>query len=493
MLFRPRKSTAHGSAGWTPPPRQLLTPRFRPQEPGVFFLGEKGRYRITLPLEQMLKHGVVIGGSGTGKSRGFFLPNAASAHNTSLVCTDPKGELWRYTSGFHPEAVRFAPAEPGRSAPFNWIPLCKDPRRSELCARAVVESGNTERTEQCWLDLETSFLSALFSHASFLPAPTPLTAYQLFTHQPQKLLLQQLLASPSEAAREQAMIFQQTSERMRGSIVPVVAARLQFLRDPAVARTTSATLKAPDFGLLRRQPYAVYWCLQEQDIARLRPLTALFFTLLLDQIGHEEIPEGESSVPVLMLLDEFANIGALPHFETTISVSRGRGVGLWLGIQGLSQMEARYGKANAETILTNCSTKIALNGLDVRTGEYISRSLGESTVVSRKKARHRRWLFAQNTGSTLSITEHGRPLLTADEVRRVGTDEAIVLVGNQRPMLLKKHFYNEAPREAPCGSLGPAQAIDLPLTALPITHAWDTLRELPPLPAELLGLPWLPR
>ena len=80
-------------------------------------------------------------------------------------------------------------------------------------------------------------------------------------------------------AVEQAIIFQQTSERMRGSITPVVASKLQFLRNPAVQRFTSASLMAPDFGLLRRAPYALYWCLREQDIASLRPLTSLFFTL----------------------------------------------------------------------------------------------------------------------------------------------------------------------------------------------------------------------
>lgn len=434
-----RRPTTHGSAGWGAPTRKYL----QAYEPGGFFIGEHRGRAVHLPREIAAQHGVIIGGSGTGKSRGFFLPNAARARGTSLVCTDPKGELWRNTSGFHEEAVRFAPAEPERSSCFNWIPLCRQARIAELCARAVVESGNTQRTEQAWLDLEAAFLAALFAHAAHLPEATPLTAYRLFTRQSQEELIDELLDSPSEVAQEQAQIFQQTQERMRGSIVPVVAARLQFLRDEAVTRFTSGSLAAPDFSRLRERPIAVYWCLREQDIARLRPLTSVFFSLLLDQIAQEEA----GAVPVTMLLDEFANIGVIPHFETTISVARGRGVSLWLGVQSLSQLVARYGKDNAQTILTNCSTKIALHGLDVETAKYLSETLGDGTVRSERHSRVRFFGLVPSASVTVADLETRRALLTPDEVRRIETEQAIAVVGNLRPMLLTKRFYGEPANE----------------------------------------------
>jgi type IV secretion system protein VirD4 len=281
-----------------------------------------------------------VGGSGTGKSFSFFLPNLAFARGVSCVVTDPKGELWQHTAGFHP-SVRYAPTEPEASACLNWIPLCKNARLAELCARAIVEAGATERQEAPWPDLETAFLSSLFAHASTLSVPTPLAAYHLFTQTEPARLLEMFLASPSPVAREQAIIFGQTHERMRGSIVPVVAAKLQFLRSEAVARFTSASLTPPDFGRLRLCPTAVYWCAREQDMALLRPLSSLFFTLLLEQIAAEPVTAGTGSVPVHLFLDEFANIGVIPHFDSTISLARGRGVGVWLGVQSLSQLEQR--------------------------------------------------------------------------------------------------------------------------------------------------------
>ncbi len=467
-----RKPWTHGTAGWGRPDR-----RFTERHPGGFIIGKWRGKPVTLPRLLSEQHGVIIGGSGTGKSRGFFLPNAANADGTSLVCTDPKGELWKYTSGFHKEAVRFAPSEPERSSCFNWIPLCNDARIAELCARAIVESGNTSRTEQAWLDLEAAFLAALFSHAATLPLPTPLTAYYLFTRQSQEDLIEQLLSSASPVAQEQARIFLQTQERMRGSIVPVVAARLQFLRDAAVARFTSASLFAPDFSHLRQRPIAVYWCLRESDIARLRPLTSVFFSLLLDQIGRADT----GTVPVTMLLDEFANIGVIPHFETTISVARGRGVSLWLGVQSLSQLTARYGRENAQTILTNCGTKIALHGLDAETGKYLSETLGEATVRSKRRSATRLFGLLPSANVTVSDQESRRFLLTADEVRRIRTDQAIAVVGNLRPLLLTKQFYTEPVHEkAIAGGLGEAKAL------LP-----NTQQNILPLMPEALKLPLL--
>ena len=258
--------------------------------------------------------------------------------------------------------------------------------------------------------------------------------------------MKQLLKSPSPVAREQAIIFNQTDARIKGAIVPAVAARMQFMRDPAIQLFTSAQTGAPNFGQLRYSPTAVYWCLREQDIARLRPLTSLFFTVLLEQLAGEQVPDGEGETPVTMFLDEFANIGTIPDFETTISLARGRGVSIWLGVQSLSQINKAYGNENAQTIMSNCATKIALHGLDYQTADYVSRTLGEKTVV------HNRNSF--NVGMTgfsvgSSGAEHRRQLLTADEVMRIGENEAIARTSNKYPMRIYKGYYNEQPRTAP--------------------------------------------
>ncbi len=451
-------ATQHGSASWGKPKSEWLKlgRALRSNEcrlaPGAFFVGLYRRKQIVIPRIEAARHGLIVGGSGTGKSRGFFLPNLAWNSSTSLVCTDPKSELWEMTSGFHCNSVRFAPTEPEASACFNWIPLCVDPSTAEMCARAVVESGNSQGTEQAWLDMEAAYLAAVFAHAATTSEPTPLTAYRFITGHAIESQIKTLFLSPSRCAREQAMIFSQTQERMRGSIVPVVSARLQFLRDEKIARFTSASLEPPKFEELRQRPCALFWCMKEHDLVRLRPLTSLFYTLLLERLATGDQHGG--GVPVTMLLDEYANAGIPPGFETTIALARGRGVSLWLGLQSLSQLEGRHGKANAQTILANCGTKIALAGLDIDSAEYFSRALGEHTVEVHKKSR-------QGTFSpsfSFSKAENARRLLTADEVRRIDARHAIVIIGNQPPMLVQKLFYDQPKRAAFQSALGKARA-----------------------------------
>ena len=419
--------------------------------PGSVIIGPDGPGVIALPRMLSVQHGIILGGSGTGKTRGYFLPNCAWSRDTSIVVTDPKSELWQYTSGFHQRPLRYAPAEPEASQGFNWIPLCDDARISELCARAIMESGSRNEV-QFWIDAETAYLAAIFAHTATLDEPTPLTAYRLFTRQRPGELMRQLLNSPSEVAREQANIFSQTDPKIKGSIVPAVAAKLQFMRDQAVARFTSASLQSPDFGVLRHYPTAVYWCLREQDISRLRPLTSLFFALMLEQIASEEMAEEESETPITMMLDEFANVGTIPEFATTHSLARGRGVAIWLGIQSLAQLEARYGRPNAQTILTNCATKIALHGLDFQTADYVSRMLGDTTVVVDRQS----YTNGSSAGhsTTHSRTEHRRPLMTPDEVMRIGQNEALVRTSNWHPMRLEKMYYDETQNAARALALG---------------------------------------
>jgi type IV secretory pathway TraG/TraD family ATPase VirD4 len=201
----------------------------------------------------------------------------------------------------------------------------------------------------------------------------------------------------------------------------------------------------------------VYWILHEQDVALLQPLSTLFFALLIDQLSR-----GRGEVPVTLFFDEFANIGPVPDFPTTISVARGRGLSLVLGVQSLSQLDGIYGRDGAETILTNCATKVVLHGLSHRSAEEVSRALGAYTLEYETRSR-RPWRGDASIPLPIEETSWSeqrlaRPLLTADEVRRLARDEAIVVVSNQRPIWTKRWWWSQEPREARSYPLGQAKA-----------------------------------
>lgn len=108
-------SWSHGSAGFARREEvgDLLVSAPAPLPFASILLGRKGKDLIALPRPYTGQHGLIVGGSGTGKSFGFFLPNMAIARDISCIVTDPKSEIWRYTSGFH-QSTRFSPTEPGR-------------------------------------------------------------------------------------------------------------------------------------------------------------------------------------------------------------------------------------------------------------------------------------------------------------------------------------------------------------------------------------------
>ena len=284
---------------------------------------------------------------------------------------------------------------------------------------------------------------------------TPASIYELLKLPPLDFIacLQQ---SPVERARMCGQTLAGLRSETATGIVMSVSQKLAFLHDPAVRRFTSADLNPPDFRRLANpdRPVGVYWEVHEEDVDLLKPLSSLFFTLLLHQLCQGSEP---LRVPLVLFLDEFAQVGRLPNFPHTIAVARGRGVSLVLGIQSLAQLDYLYGKAGGEIIRTNCGTKMVLPGLDQDTAEYISKALGETTVRQEYQSRRPEgWLV-----TSYSYGEHHtqRRLMTADEVRRIGDDEALVIVSNFRPMRVRRIHWDEPPNPARVGSLGPEHAM----------------------------------
>jgi type IV secretion system protein VirD4 len=461
--------TSHGSARWAGhrdlKRAGLLASTKEPPEPGSLLLAPySGHEHVRLPPPGAQLHALVVGPSGSGKTRGFFMPNCAAARG-SFVVTDPKGELWRETSGYHERAWRYAPREPEASRGFNWIPLCRDPRLCRQLARAVLQLDADAHEEAFWKLADLRLCAALFAHAAHLKVPTPATAYRLLQQAPDALLAE-LAASPVESARAAAAQLAGLRDHVRAGIVLSVADKLSFLDDPAVLRFTSAEVIAPDFTQLQRRPSAVYWVLHEQDVALLQPLSALFFTLLIDQLCRSSGP-----VPVSLYFDEFANIGPVPDFPTTISVARGRGLSLVLGVQSLSQLDGIYGRHGAEAIQTNCATKVVLHGLPAETCEEVSRALGEWTLeveyAQRRPYGGGGWVPLPATETSWSQHRMARRLLTADEVRRMEHDQCVIVVANQRPIFARRWRWSHGAREAPAFSLGAAKAAALPPPAKP--------------------------
>ncbi len=451
------ESTAHGSASFATTQElinyswlyQLKTEAQPIAQAGGFLLSRTNfkdfkrqeRFSIELSREETCQMVLILGPTGTGKSRCFYLPNLRFTRGQSFVCTDPKGELHNHTASFH-NALKFAPREETTHC-FNWIPLCgTNAHIANLLARSVVTANGASK-ESFWDDAETNFLAALFSHAATFPTPTPAAAYDFLTTFEQEDLIEHLLNSPSKIARQFTRLFQQASENVRGNTAIGLGSKLSWLMDDSVRKFTSSSTKVFDFSQIREHATGIYWILSETDVAVLKPLTSLFFTYVLWSIKQKD------GLPITLYLDELANIGHIPNLEVEITVLRGRNISIVAGLQSFSQLAKVYGH-HAETIFRdNFLTKIYLHGLDAETAEKCSKSLGEFTHQEETTSYS---LSDSGKSETRSLSRNQRRLMTGDEIRRLAKDQFIIVSGNNKPTILTKNYYSEPPRPIPASA-----------------------------------------
>jgi len=447
LAFAARRRTtpdSSGSARWasTRDIADMLAPRNAPAPRNGLTLGFVRGRRLTLDRAKMCTHVLILGPTGAGKSRGFLMPNLDHPRADSFVATDPKGELFACTAGFQKRARRYAPLEPDASEPFNWIPRCRDVSIAKLLGRALAMQRQTSEgkaSDFFWLEGESLILGALFAHVAETDDPTPTAALRMVTSLGTEQFVDALTNSPSHVARDLvAGLRHGDDKKLRSGMMIGVTNALMILADDRVAQFTSSTHRGADFTELRSWPVGVYWVLPPQDVAPLTGLTAIFLNLLLYDIKHAEGDTG-----VTMFIDEVGNVGRLPDLSRDITLVRDLDISFVLCTQSASQFVTLYGSDQARTIMDNCLTTCVLRGLRPETAEQVSRALGERTVYASSDGRSSStsggWFGRVSRSQSENWSERGRRLLTADEVRCIPDEKAIVIHNNRPPVLVDRH------------------------------------------------------
>lgn len=395
--------------------------------------------KLWLDRDLVQRHTLVLGPSGCGKTRTIFMPNCAASKEGSFIATDPKSELWKYTAGKHTNRMRFAPKDPDNSMEFNFIASCKDEETAEKVAAAIVQrEGDTG--DDYWRISEQQLLQAAILHVAYSRVPTPTHLYELLCSGIGSIS-KELSKSQVDGTRRLIGSYVSLEDKMKAILAQSLVAKLTWLENSKVRRFTSSTRLEFDFSQLRKCPTQVYWCLSEDDIKTLQPLTTIFFNLAL-----VKLKKAEGETPVTLFLDEFANIGKLANFDVDITILRGRDIGIVAGIQSISQLETIYGRSRADTIFGNFNNKIVFNGLEIETAERISKLTGDTTHREITESRSRKGgYFRGESTITESQHAHARRLLTADEVRRFDKNKLLLISTDLPPITVGRKMYDEAP------------------------------------------------
>lgn len=424
----------------------------------------------------------VIGGSGSGKTRGYVRPNLMRM-NMNYAVTDPKGEIYRSCArkledqgySVHKlDLVDFADSD--RFNPMNYINQDKPEESIMLLADNLIR--NTEERQnatgggdQFWTKAEKALYNALITFVYYtadrpsIPAVIDMVAAMQASEEDEQAMsvvdarmaaardmIREVRANPGDwddqvhrivdgldFATAQYRTFEQGAGETKKSIIISAGVRLAPMQVPQVRALLGGLDGTDTIGLdefCGQERTALFLVLPDTN-KTFNFLAAILYQMLFERTIYaaDHGTEGHLPVPLHCFLDEFANIGQIPNFEQLIGTIRGRWISVSVILQDLAQIKARY-KDNWETIVGNCDSILCL-GVgkgDETTPKWISGLLGKETIDL-----HDNNVTKGSHGSyTVNNRRTGRELLTPDEIGKLPDDRCIYLLRGVKPFLSAK-------------------------------------------------------
>ena len=428
------------------------------------------------------KNILVIGGSGSGKTRFFVKPSIMQMHS-SYVITDPKGQLLKETGKMllhgapkldeNGKPVRDRHGriiyEPYRIKVLNTINFSKSMKynplayvRSEKDILKLVNviiantKGDGEKSsEDFWVKAERLLYCALIGYIWYEAEPEErnfITLLDLLNaceareddetyKSPVDILFDDLAKKqPDHFAVKQYVKFKMAAGKTLKSILVSCGARLapfdiKELRDIM----TEDELELDTMG---DQKTALFLIMSDTDTTFnfvIAMLQSQLFNLLCDKA--DDFYNGRLPVHVRCLLDEFANIGQIPNFDKLIATIRSREISASIILQSQSQLKTIY-KDAADTIVGNCDSTLFLGGKEKGTLKEISELLGKETIDSLSQSENR----GAQTSHGLSYQKLGKELMTQDEIAVMDGGKCILQLRGVRPFFSDKFDITKHPR-----------------------------------------------
>ena len=428
------------------------------------------------------KNILVIGGSGSGKTRFFVKPSIMQMHS-SYVITDPKGQLLKETGKMllhgapkldeNGKPVRDRRGriiyEPYRIKVLNTINFSKSMKynplayvRSEKDILKLVNviiantKGDGEKSsEDFWVKAERLLYCALIGYIWYEAEPEErnfITLLDLLNaceareddetyKSPVDILFDDLAKKqPEHFAVKQYVKFKMAAGKTLKSILVSCGARLapfdiKELRDIM----TEDELELDTMG---DRKTALFLIMSDTDTTFnfvIAMLQSQLFNLLCDKA--DDFYNGRLPVHVRCLLDEFANVGQIPNFDKLIATIRSREISASIILQSQSQLKTIY-KDAADTIVGNCDCTLFLGGKEKGTLKEISELLGKETIDSLNQSENR----GAQTSHGLSYQKLGKELMTQDEIAVMDGGKCILQLRGVRPFFSDKFDITKHPR-----------------------------------------------
>lgn len=400
---------------------------------------------------------LVLGGSGSGKSRFFVKPNLLQK-NCSFVITDPSGELLNSTGVFFKEngyeVKVFNLVQMNHSNSYNPFEYVRNDEGVLTMINALIQNTTpkgSQSSDPFWEKAETALLQAIcfylfyecnMEDRNFTNVMKLLRCAEVKDGQEEyestlDIMFRQLKEkNPEHIAVRQYAIFKQAAGKTAQSILVSCSVRLTAFNLNAIEKLTGSD--NIDLKSIGDRP-TVLFCITPVVDTTFNFLIAMMYTQLFETLYfHAEVECQDLKLPihVRFLLDEFANIGTIPEFNSKLATMRKYEISCSIILQSLSQLKSMY-KDNWEDIVGNCDTTLFLGGSDETTLKYISAKIGKQTIRAINTSRN----YGKMGGSSLSYNSVGRNLVEPDELARMNNENCIVFIRGIFPFFTKKYNY----------------------------------------------------
>lgn len=445
------------------------------------------------------EHQLLVGASRSGKGRGHVVPTLLAWPRSALVL-DVKGELadgderhgFPGTAGFRESlgpVLRFAPTR-ADSCCFN--PLFEvrlgpnEVRDVQNIVEIIIDPAGDGRHQDFWDRSAKQVLVGVILHVLY---SEPLARKTLAVVREKLRDLQRTSEemrttlhrrNPETNAAEvhpevlhAAESFLAAEERMQSGVKATAESFFGLFADPIVAEKTGASdFRIADL-MCGERPVTLYLQPPPSDAMRLMPM----MRLLLNQIARALMESQTHALErrkrhnLLLVLDEFPQLGRMPFFETAMGAMAGYGLKAYLVCQSLNHIVRAYGRDNV--ILDNCHVVTAFAAADMDTAKRIADMAGETWEERPQESVQKpRALLGPRKGS-ITYREERRPLLLPGDVRQLGRDEQLIFVSGTKPLRTQKLRFDREPIFAK--RLRLAQRAPTTLTT---AHEWERVAPL---------------
>lgn len=472
-----RRNVEYGSARWGKP--EDIAPYIDPDFRNNVILTQTERLTMNSrpkdPKTARNKNVLVVGGSGSGKTR-FFVKPQIMQMNSSYCITDPKGSLICETgkmlqsNGYRIKVLNTINFRKSMHYnPFSYIHSEKDILKLVTCLMQNTR-GDGKGGDPFWEKAEQLLYTALIGYI-WLEAPEEERNFNTLIEMINSmevreddenfensvdLIFKDLRAkNPNHFAVRQYAKFKLSAGKTAKSILVSCGARLAVFDIPELREVTA--YDELELDTLGDKKTALFLIMSDTDDS-FNFLISMCYTQLFNLLCEkaDDVYGGRLPVHVRCLIDECANIGQIPKLEKLVATIRSREISACLILQAQSQLKALY-KDNADTIIGNMDSRLFLGGSEPTTLKELSAALGKETIDIANSSENR----GKEVSHGISYQKLGKDLASVDELAVLDGGKCILQLRGVRPFLSDKYDITKHPNYKYLSDYDPKNNFDI--------------------------------